>query len=936
MSENEKLREALFELEQVRAHSEQKLAQSEAILHGLEQVTLARSPREALDALLRSVLYSIKCDAAALFEVKGNDCKRVATTNDRLGSGENLDADYISSRPLHVSDINLVAGKLEDLHCNGRYTEVLTVPSAASDGICHVLACLCETAGRLTKTHLKIAERLVSLAVQSIEVKKLADENALLAEVINNSSASFSIADADDPDQKLIYVNRAFEQLTGYSSEEATGSNCRFLSAEPADSETRAALREAVKQKAAGTFELVNKRKSGEIFWNHLNLYPVETGSGEYLVATQWDLTARVLAEQERDAAHEQLVSALSSAREAILLLDHESRLVFANRQYLSMHQIEGVEFEAGQLFGDFWRFALEASGKSQADSEKLAKEKLERLTNRHFQSELKMPNGVQVLETIADTSVGGTVCVLTDVTPLKVAQQQLAERAAAMEAVQDGIAIIDEDGRFVYLNPSKAQLFGYRSPTELIGRKWSCLFGSKAMDFIEARAIPMVKRRGKWRGDIDGVMKDATPVRLEISLTRFGEIGLIATVRSIEERLRAEAERTRLQQQLNDAQRQEAIGQMAAGLAHDFNNCLSVISGTASLLSDEAFSDAVVDNSNRILLASKRAAELTRRLLNFGTRSSLKKRVDIRQETEAAIDLVKYSVRSDTELVSSMPQEALQCLLDKTEFHQVLVNLVMNAQDAIEVGPGRIDVSLAESAGDQTRTPIRGHLRPGKTYAKLSVSDNGIGIDTGDIETLFEPYISTKTASGGTGLGLAVVQSIVLSNGGAIDVHSTKHMGTTFHVFWPLESSQIAEEDTAKAEPEAEPLPGTSVLVLDDDIEVAETLAGLLEKMGCEVIVCDDPNEALEVLKADQAYWDLAITDFDMPQMNGAEFARKLQNFTVKVPLVLCTALPEYRGEVRGEGVFAGRLSKPVDPEQLLQMVHQIVRKSADENLAG
>jgi len=930
MDSVEQLREALFELSQQRDRDLAHLAQSRAVLSGLSKVTEATSPKAALDALLSSVLDSTECEAAALLECSKAHTVAIASTDPMLGDCHTVNAEFIRNRSRRVVDLSAVQEQAAAFSVGGRYLSMMSTPFAVSTDETLVLICLSKARAKFNSAHQAIAEQLISLASQTLVTKRLADQNALLAAVLNNSSASFSIADAADPEARLIYVNKAFEELTGYSAAEALGKNCRFLSAEDPNAEIRANIRNTLSERSVGQFEVLNKRKSGEEFWNNLSIFPVEAGESSYTVATQWDLTSRVNAEAERDMARQQLVSALTSVKEGILLLDPDDRIVFINDRYRIFHRFADDADLTGLPFVQVWADLKKRHGFSEAEAKLEAHGALSAIKQACTQREVTLTSGFQVLQSNAQTSVGGTVSVLSDVTALKVAQQQLSERVAAIDSVQDGIAITDVSGRFTYVNSSHVAMFGYTKESELLGRKWSLLYDPEQMNFIEDVAVPEMMASGQWRGEVIGHRKDGTPIAQEVTLTQLEGSGMICVTRDIADRIKIDTERTTLRDQLHTAQRQEAIGQMAAGLAHDFNNFLSVMSGSASLVLESKTVSERDQHAQRILGASEKAASLTRRLMEFGARKSERIACDIREPIRSALDLVRSSVKSGIELHLDAPRSPIVCEVDSTDVLQVVINLIINARNAVAAGSGVIKVGIEKIHGARLEgRAILGEIALDKDYAVVHVEDNGHGIKPEHIDTLFDAYVTTKSDIGGTGLGLSVVRSLVQANEGAIALVSEPDRGTRFSVYWPMESSNTAEtklDDNAQVTSD---LTDVKAIVVDDDAQVAETIAKFLEHANCEVVVCDDPGDAIIVLQDDPTYWDVVVTDYDMPGMNGAELAQKLRQIDEKMPIVLVTALPSFMGGQReGAKLFDAHLSKPIDAKRLVTEIGRVIGK--------
>lgn len=923
MDSGEQLREALYELNRLRNREAQLLAQSRAVLDGLEQVVRAASPDAALQALLSSVKTSTECDAVVLLEIAEGSCRQRASTDATLTGCEDLRPDYFSRGPRQVVDLQAVRHLSDILGQGGRYRSMISAPTPKDSSIL-VLICLSTDRARLDRKHLRIAERLIALAAQTLATKELADENQMMAAVIERSSTSFAIADADIDTLPLIFVNDAFEGLTGYAKAEALGRAGLFLSADPASRAIKQRLDRTLADRGTGEFELRNYRKDGRVFWNQVSVFPVASGDRSYMVATQRNVTDRVAAEAERDTARRELEAALASVCEGMLLLDQDDRIVFANDRFRTLYQLPPNALEKGAEIAeaclDGWRQAGHSDEAAQGRTDRL----MRRLTDRSVQNERKLSDGLIVLETVTETLTGGTACVVTDVTALKTAQSDLSDRISAIDAVQDGIVITDASDRVIYANPSHLSMFGYGASEECLGRVWFQRYADHHRYFIQSVALPRLRQSGVWRGDIDGHRADGVPVQYEVSLTSLKGGRMICITRDISGRIKHERERAALRDQLNTAQRQEALGQLAAGLAHDFNNCLSVITGSATLVREaDRLSDAV-KHADRIGAASAKATDLTRRLLQFGARQSERRRLDLREPLSSAVDLVSFSMPSTIDLSIHLPKVDVQACADPTDILQVVMNLAINARDAIGTAPGSVHIALKSVQGAMIEGhPKLGKIDPAIRYGLIRVEDTGHGLREGQIDELFQPYFTTKGDQGGTGLGLSVVKSLVASNQAALLVQSRIGAGTVFEVAWPLDGLADAPTQHVTHDQRPSSLQDLRIMVVDDDETVSETLANMLEQRQAEVVTCEDGAEALEAMAADPSYWDVVITDYDMPGMTGAELGLALRGLRVDLPLILYTGVPKVMGNDReGSDVFSARLAKPVDPGTLVDAV--------------
>lgn len=385
MDTEEQLREALLELAQLRAREQSIAREQLALLDGLEKITSAASPSAAVDALLASVQEAITCDAVILAETDGARIRVSAATRPDLRVTGERASEFLTERRRRVTDLSSihsveVVGGEDDQD----FMSFLSAPAPFEDGSTLVLVCLSDQRAHFQSADLKLLERMTSLAAQALRSIRLSDRNMLLAEVIDGSSASITIADAGDPGLPLIYVNEAFEIMSGYSRDEVLGTNCRFLSIEPPESAERARLRQAIADGDPGVFELRNRRADGVEFWNRLTLYPVRVGRDRrpYLVATQEDITNTREAQTERDAARTQLMSALAGTREGFLLLDASGIIQVANARFRDFYESATGQWAPGGPFVAAMIERLEDLGRSSTDARTEAQARFDQRRN--------------------------------------------------------------------------------------------------------------------------------------------------------------------------------------------------------------------------------------------------------------------------------------------------------------------------------------------------------------------------------------------------------------------------------------------------------------------------------------------------------------------------------------------------------------------------
>lgn len=498
--------------------------------------------------------------------------------------------------------------------------------------------------------------------------------------------------------------------------------------------------------------------------------------------------------------------------------------------------------------------------------------------------------------------------------------EARLARQFAAIEASDDGIALTDAQGRFIFMNHAHAAMFGYDHPAALIGQPWDVLYDTLEAQRIREEAMPILFDEGQWRGETMGRRADNSPLEQEIALSLSPEGGIVCVSRDVSDRRMMEREKARLREQLMLAQRQEVVGQLASGIAHDFNNLIAAISGTAELLRNLEDS-RVMPHAMRIQSAAATAAGLVEKMLTLGRRELHPKLIDLSRMLRNVRDLVAPSLMDPLHRIELVvPSAPVMVLTDDTELNQVLLNLVLNARDALrpaEIGRIKLEVLLDETylpSGDLVIGAV-----PKVPSVIIRISDTGCGIAPEELGKVFEPFF-TRKGDAGTGLGLAVVAGVIASNNGALAIQSWPDAGTIFEVWWPLKPQSSGAVD---AHPEwgdhGAGLAGKAVLVVDDNPAVVDTLVAMLEELGAEAGPCLDPRDAIAALEEDAASWDLVVTDYDMPGMNGAVFARKLRKLKPDLPILLLTALPRVHQLHQDQvGLFDGVLGKPAGTAQL------------------
>jgi PAS domain S-box-containing protein len=518
-------------------------------------------------------------------------------------------------------------------------------------------------------------------------------------------------------------------------------------------------------------------------------------------------------------------------------------------------------------------------------------------------------------------------------------------------ETAADAEILVDLDGVLLLANAQMERLFGY-DRSELLGQKIEMLVPESARSGhpgLRARfaADPTTRPLGASM-QVNGRCKDGTVFPAEISLSAFtfdGQLVVSAIVRDITARLAAtkthqvlarEAERDRLQLRLDRAQRMESLGQLAGGVAHDFNNILAVIINFATFVEDEIADaerapggehwSAAHGDIVEVRNAAERAARLTRQLLSFARRDVNRPQVvDLAGVLGELEPMLQRSLGERVTLVISLGAGVPMVRIDPSQLEQVLLNLVVNARDAMPEG-GRVTIDTARLDADESYARGRPGIKPDMTYLCLRVTDTGTGMPPDVVDRIFEPFFSTKAESKGTGLGLATVYGVVTQAGGSIEVYSHEGRGTTFNILFPaVQSLTEAAESEGLAPPR--PAAGTTILVVDDDNGIRDVAQRVLVKAGYQVLIASDGDEALAIVTRGQHQIDLLLSDMVMPGLQGQELAAAVERVRPDIKTVLMSGYAEPLVGGAELDPTLRLLDKPFTRTALLDAIHATER---------
>ncbi|MFZ5765005.1 MAG: PAS domain S-box protein [Thermodesulfobacteriota bacterium] len=469
-----------------------------------------------------------------------------------------------------------------------------------------------------------------------------------------------------------------------------------------------------------------------------------------------------------------------------------------------------------------------------------------------------------------------GMWAIVRDITTRKRADEERERLLAAIEQAGEMIMITDPAGTICYVNPAFARVTGY-SREETIGKTPRILKSGEQDDQHYRTLWATITSGSSWEGRMVNRRKDGTLYTEEATISPvFDQTGRIVNYVSVKRDITEHLELTARFQQ---AQKMEAVGRLAGGVAHDYNNMLSVILGYTELALDRTEpSSPLHADLQEILQAAKRSADITRQLLAFARKQKAAPMVlDLNDAVQRMLKMLRRLIGEDITLIWQPAASVWPVRIDPAQLDQILANLCVNARDAI-AGVGTVTIETENRTIDEAFCVQHPDFVAGE-FVLLAVSDDGCGMDREILAHLFEPFFTTKGIGKGTGLGLSTIYGIVRQSGGFIDVYSEPGCGTTFRVYLPRQEENARMIEAVKGELPP-PARGETVLLVEDEAAILNLGRTLLERLGYIVLSAATPQEAIRLAQEQVGAIDLLITDVIMPEMNGRDLADQLRMF--------------------------------------------------------
>jgi PAS domain S-box-containing protein len=525
------------------------------------------------------------------------------------------------------------------------------------------------------------------------------------------------------------------------------------------------------------------------------------------------------------------------------------------------------------------------------------------------------------------DGTLDGLIGSFIDITDRKQMEEALKkseeEKSIILNNMTDMVGYQDIEYHLLWVNDATAKLFN-TTPEQIIGQTCYKFFHNLDQP---CAGCPVVL--AKTTGQIQ---------ELEINFPERGSYTIKAIpvkdnngiIIGIVEMVTDVTEKKKLESQLRQSQKMETIGTLAGGIAHDFNNILWAIMGFTELLLIKTNKESFEHNYlEQILNASHRAKDLVQQILLFSRKSESEyKTIDFVILLKESLKMLRASIPTTVDIRQDIEVDNLTILADPTQMHQVIMNLAGNAAFAMKEKGGLLAFNLTKTAFNGNRTVPHPDLVPGE-YLKLAVRDTGHGINSATLTRIFDPFFTTKGVGEGTGMGLSVVHGIIKNHHGAITVYSEEGKGTIFHVYLPI----VKTADSIETEKDADILHGNErILIIDDEEMLVRLGESMLGDLGYKVVAETNVINALSTFEIQSDQFDIVITDYAMPHMNGLDLAKKLLEIREDIPIILCTGFADIAIEAKAKSIgIRAMVTKPLSRKEISEKIKEVLDNNSD-----
>ena len=738
----------------------------------------------------------------------------------------------------------------------------------------------------------EIGRRLGDGLTTLLSYRYLRKNEKFLENIVEHIPNMIFVKDA----QTLSFVkfNKAYEKLLGYSQEELLGkTDYDFFTKEEADFFTAKDRQVLESKELVDIPEEILKSRNNEERILHTKKIPIldETGTPQYLLSISEDITERKQAEEKmlRSDQHLRLHQEMSPL--GFLEWDENFRAVewnaacerifgYTREEAIGRHAKDLIlPEEVHELVDGIYQNLMNQSDDQHSINKNVTKDGRS-IICEWFNTTLVDKDGKAI----------GVASVCNDITTQKQAEESIRKLSQAIEQSPVSILITDTKGSIEFVNAKFTQVTGY-TYAEALGQNPRIFKSGETPSERYRRLWQTISLGGIWQGEFHNRKKNGELFWEYATIAPVKNAdGVITNYVAVKEDI---TERKKLEEQIRQTQKLEAVGQLAGGVAHDFNNMLGVIIGyTEMALMKVANDDALREDLEQIKIAGHYSAEITRQLLAFARKQTIMPKIlNLNKIVESMLKLLRPFIGEDIDFAWHPGENLWAVKIDPSQIDQILANLCVNAKDAI-AGVGKITIETQNVDFDKTYCAEHKGFFPGE-YIMLAVSDDGSGMDKQTLGKIFEPFFTTKGMGRGTGLGLATVYGIVKQNAGFINVYSEPGDGTTFKIYLPRHASE-AKQVSRETHFSAVAHGSETILLVEDDTFFLGMVRKMLKQFGYKVLATSAPVKAITIASENYGKIDLLLTDVIMPEMTGRDLEKKLK---VLCPGIKCLFMSGYAG---------------------------------------
>jgi len=721
---------------------------------------------------------------------------------------------------------------------------------------------------------------------------------------------------------RVTFSNRLGFEWFGYSKKDfEAGMNVVEMLAQEDRLRAKETIQRVLKGEVLPYREYTARRKDGRTFSALVTTRAVfKNDQVVGFVGAIMDFSDHRQAEEKLRENEHRYRTLFESAGDAIFLMDRE-HFVDCNQQTLTMFAVERQ--------GIIGRSPIDFSPPLQPDGRKSSEKAREKIAaafagrSQFFEWTHTRADGTPFAAEVRLNRVelGSDYflqAIVRDISERVKAAESILTLSQVVEQSPAAIILMDPRGKIEFVNPGYTKMTGF-TRDEIVGQDIGQIVSSKEDSEVKRQILRRLEKGEVWTGEFSNRKKDGGLFWGSVLVSPIWDFK--GSIRRLAVIVQEITEQKKLELHLRQAQKMEAIGVLAGGVAHDFNNFLSAIVGMASLLEIKTEEDSLAHQyAGQILEVSERAASLTQSLLSFSRQQLVDLRLTNLNELIVGFHkILGRLIGEDIEFALDLSAEPLMIRADKGGMEQVLMNLVTNARDAMPEGGNLTITTSRRAVGEAGKTEDHPEM------AVMEIMDSGIGISEEMKSRIFEPFFSNKETGKGTGLGLAIVYGIVQQHGGTIEVENDPGGGTLFRLFFPLQEAADEREAISRL---PQLMGGTeTILVVEDDPVVRQVIRDILEAYGYQVLEAVDGSEAAPVFRENSKRIGLVICDWIMPKKKGREVFAEIRAISATIPFLFISGYPgSYIFEKEGFGEPATFLAKPVNPNELLTRIRVVL----------